>query len=215
LIQATVDLLRKANVKITNNKGDQVYFSRRSLASWLKETERFHRFRKLLTSWVLAEDSDAASWMVQVEIMKSLLELDELNDEAIEFLEYDAVDQAENGGRVPASNIYTCANGQEVEVGTIHSVKGETHDATLVLETQYHQNDLQRMLPYLIDASMGQPTTIRDIEFMRKIYVAASRPQHLLCLAIHADHINAEQTTAMLGLGWSVIDLVGAGEHGE
>ena len=92
-------------------------------------------------------------------------------------------------------------------MGTIHSVKGETHDATLVLETQYHQNDLQQMLPYLIDPSMDQPTTVRNIEFMRKLYVAVSRPRHLLCLAIHNDHISDSQRTELSELGWNICDI--------
>ena len=152
--------------------------------------------------------------MAQIESLKTILGLGELNEEATEFLEFDAAYQPENGGRAPATNIYTCVNGQEIEVGTIHSVKGETHDATLVLETQYYKNDLQKMLPYLIDASMDPPTAVRNIEFMRKIYVAASRPRHLLCLAIHTEHISAEQTAAMQDLGWAVTVLTGAEEHG-
>lgn len=207
LIQGVVDLLRKANIKTTNKEGNSVYFSRRSLVRWLRETEKFHQFRKLLTVWIIGEDCKADSWTIQIELLISILGLDELNEEATKFLEFDAGNQLVNGNRALATNIYSCLNGRQIEVGTIHSVKGETHDTTLILETKYNQNDLEQVLPFLIDISMNRPTGVRKIEFMRKLYVAASRPRHLLCLAVHQDHINTSQRIKLSELGWNISDV--------
>ena len=208
LIQGVLDLLRKANVKTTNKKDKEVYFTKQSLVYWLKEHEKYSQFRKLMTAWLLVEESDAASWTGQIECLKTILNLDALNPEATEFLEFEDTFQPQAGERTRSNNIYSCPNGQSIEVGTIHSVKGETHDATLVLETQFHQNDLKEMLPYLIDAAKNVPNTVRKVEFMRKLYVAASRPRHLLCLALNSNHINATQITAMQDLGWAVASIL-------
>lgn len=48
-------------------------------------------------------------------------------------------------------------------------------------------------------------TAERKSKFARQLYVAASRPRYLLCLAIHEDHISQEQRTALNNLGWIVL----------
>lgn len=48
---------------------------------------------------------------------------------------------------------------------------------------------------------------ISKIKFSRQLYVAASRPLHLLCLAIHEDRISQPQRDALINLGWCLSDL--------
>lgn len=48
---------------------------------------------------------------------------------------------------------------------------------------------------------------ISKIKFSRQLYVAASRPRHLLCLAIHEDRISQPQRDALINLGWCLSDL--------
>lgn len=42
-----------------------------------------------------------------------------------------------------------CADQFSIALSTIHGVKGETHDATLVMETKYYCFDVGVMIPYL------------------------------------------------------------------
>ena len=44
-------------------------------------------------------------------------------------------------------------------------------------------------------------------KFMRQLYVAMSRPKHLLCLALHANHITPEQRASLDAAGWRVREL--------
>jgi len=92
----------------------------------------------------------------------------------------------------------------EMELSTIHGVKGETHDATLVLETKNYVFDWGAMVSYLTGKLPSSdlknsdlpeiPHATRNIRenqrFMRQFYVAMSRPRHLLCLAIHSDRLS-------------------------
>lgn len=66
---------------------------------------------------------------------------------------------------------------------TVHGVKGETHDATLYLETENkNSSDIKRILPYL---GVGKLGSSKEVEQSRKcVYVGMSRPNKLLCLAI-------------------------------
>lgn len=206
LVQGIVDLLRKANVKTENKDGNRVYFSRQSLNGWLREKEKFFEFKKLLTSLMLDADLTPYGWAEHVAALKAVLELDALTAEANEYLAHDAEAEAVDDN-APATNTYTCANGREIEVGTIHSVKGETHDATLILETKLRKDDLQEMLPHFIDASIDSPTIAWQKNFMRKLYVAGSRPRHLLCLALHKDHVDKEKARALVAQGWRLTVL--------
>lgn len=79
----------------------------------------------------------------------------------------------------------SCDDGITVSLSTIHGVKGETHDATLYLETEhYRSSDLKRIMP-LFD---GETLNSGDIyeKSRRCAYVGLSRPRHLLCVAMKA-----------------------------
>lgn len=224
LIQGVLDLLRKADVKTENNDGKKVFFSRQSLIGWLKKKEKYHPFRILLTSWIMKIDLSNDSWTQQIDTLKTILELDSSNIDVADYLAFDTEHQGGDDDHTPGTNRYTCSNGREIELGTIHSVKGETHDATLILETKFNKwFDVLEMLPFLLDETKVRPifTPGRKTkestlaQYMRKLYVAGSRPRHLLCIALHESHINVEQTAALQGLGWSVTVITEAEEHGE
>ncbi|WP_305810345.1 hypothetical protein [Photobacterium kishitanii] len=87
---------------------------------------------------------------------------------------------------VSANKVYTDVAGRiiENEVATIHAVKGETHAATLVLETKFRSNDLKLLIDYILTENITKPTAATKIKFMKQLYVAFSRPEHLLCLAM-------------------------------
>jgi hypothetical protein len=78
----------------------------------------------------------------------------------------------------------------EVQMGSIHAVKGETHFGTLVLETHNHKHSLKSLLPWLLeDASgpsdaRGKPIGLQQSKRLRLYYVALTRSTHIICLAI-------------------------------
>lgn len=78
-------------------------------------------------------------------------------------------------------NVYK-KNDIEIYINTVHGVKGETHTATLYLETKFYENSLS----YIFNKT-GKDKTSTDREGSAKkiAYVAFSRPTHLLCVAIH------------------------------
>lgn len=73
--------------------------------------------------------------------------------------------------------------GRRIEFDTIHGVKGETHDATLYLETDRQgASDLSRILPYYGIGKLGSSNLF---DYSRKLaYVGMSRPKKLLCVAM-------------------------------
>ena len=99
-----------------------------------------------------------------------------------------------------------------VQIGTIASVKGETHLATLVLEAHAHparSHDLQAALESIAG---GTPLSAKAKEstrsLYRNLYVAVSRPSHLLCLAMNRERAPQPQVQALRDKGWLVVELM-------
>lgn len=70
----------------------------------------------------------------------------------------------------------------KLEIGTVHSVKGETHIATLYLDTFYRKYDISN---YLISENLLslKNNLEKNKERQNIIFVGASRPRYLLCFA--------------------------------
>lgn len=106
-----------------------------------------------------------------------------------------------------ASNIFISDNGIPIEVGTVHSVKGETHTATLYLETFYYDLDSKRLLPFLKGKyPEDESQKVRHRENLKIAHVAFSRPTHLLAFACHEDNINGHEKE-LTDNGWSILKV--------
>lgn len=94
----------------------------------------------------------------------------------------------------------------EYSLGTVASMKGETHVASLVLESYTRRFDLQMALPFL--AGIGSKkfdklTSTQQVQ-MRNLYVAMSRPTQLLCLAANESRVDAQTLAALTAKGWDI-----------
>jgi len=110
------------------------------------------------------------------------------------------------------SNIYRYhKNGREVfiQAGSIHSVKGQTHSATLVLETFFHKHNLELLLPWLTKEKHGCDKSVgkQQRDRLKLHYVAMTRPTHLLCLAMKKDVLKAEHIDAIQNRGWQLLQV--------
>lgn len=94
--------------------------------------------------------------------------------------------------------------GRRIVFDTIHGVKGETHDATLYLETDRQgASDLNRILPYY---GAGRAGKSKLFDYSRKLaYVGFSRPRKLLCVAMQSK--TYERSKGVFDKDWEIIDL--------
>jgi len=220
LRSSILDLMRKARRRHANRAGEMVYFSQSGLAKYLRDGEKHLLFGALLTAWIMLPFPTAEKWAEDMAELNDIIELGTLGAEASEFIAYGVTPLPGTNGRPPASmNIYRGVDGVEVGVATIHNVKGETHAATLVCETKYNRwFDLQEMLEFLYNPTAVRPhydpehpTTKASVRttFMKRLYVAMSRPRFLLCLAMRKDHVSAEARERLTNVaGWHIVDLV-------
>ena len=214
LIECVIELLKKQNMKTTNTKGKSVYYTKTSLQRELEQKDKHSDFRKILTEWIMNPLEAIENWTAQKEKICSLLEIEALTEQANNYLEITSDTEPEDIPIASTNNEYQSASGRMVKIGTIHSAKGETHDATLVLETKYSRwFDVAEVLDHLIDTNKARPqenltspTSKASIlaSFHKRLYVACSRPRYLLCLALHENHINEEQRVALQAKGWNI-----------
>ena len=109
-----------------------------------------------------------------------------------------------SGNKSIRSNIYHDAStGINVQFSTIHKVKGETHDATLYLETEYkNKSDLDHVLPLFQGKKLGSG---KIDHYCRKcVYVGFSRPRKFLCVAMKKETF---EKAAGAFNGWDIIQI--------
>jgi hypothetical protein len=102
-----------------------------------------------------------------------------------------------------------------IRVGSIHSVKGETHTATLVLETFWQdrsgRHNLELLLPWMNGRKSGSGSAgVQQQTRLKVHYVAMTRPTHLLCVAMKRSTfendgaMNQELIQVLGDWGWQV-----------
>lgn len=102
----------------------------------------------------------------------------------------------------------------DIRLGSIHSVKGQTHLATLLLSTHWYAHSGKEMVPWLLGkASNGGGAGTRNIQRLQHTYVAMTRPSHLLCLAIPRSALGGDQgldqnIVTLKRKGWRVAEVV-------
>lgn len=206
-------------VEVKNDKENEVgrYFTKSTLMSYLNEYYKKEclMLKKSIAEWInkIHIGSEQYNSEVHRDIKHCLM-----NDfkriwptinitKAKDFLEDKTI--AEDKSNLTKTNKYTSPNYSdiEVELDTVHGVKGETHTATLYLETFYRGIlDLKKIMPFLkgkyADKIANQKTARQALKMA---YVGMSRPTHLLCLAMNIDGVGQTDIEALKNNGWEIV----------
>lgn len=97
----------------------------------------------------------------------------------------------------------------QFDLGTVASMKGETHSASLVLESYggiSRKFDVTLGLEYIAGMPSKPLNKLPKTQQaqMRNLYVAMSRPTTLLCLAANASRVPQTIRNALTGKGWQI-----------
>ncbi len=87
----------------------------------------------------------------------------------------------------------------DIRITTIHQVKGETHDATLLVSSPDRRGGKGGHWSEWLDTSGD------DGEYARFAYVASSRPKYLLAWAVPES--SDEEIARLQSLGFGLIDI--------
>ncbi len=97
----------------------------------------------------------------------------------------------------------------EIKVGSIHSVKGQTHTATLVLESFWNLHNLESLKEWILDPSRRWKNSdgVQRKSRLKLHYVAMTRPTHLLCLAMKGSSFDHDDIQKLEARGWRVMEI--------
>ena len=94
-----------------------------------------------------------------------------------------------------------------IRLGSIASVKGRTHDATLVVQTKLNQTrDVATALKVAagIDGAPTDGTPIK-LKAVTNVFVGSTRPRRLLCLAMPEADLSKKLRAAVTAWGWRIV----------
>jgi DNA helicase-2/ATP-dependent DNA helicase PcrA len=130
-------------------------------------------------------------------------------DNSKQFVFGDANNVPESASTLPLgdSNV-VMHDGVRVEVTTVHAVKGETHAATLYMESFYEKGGGGNYESERLSVQFaGQPleATMHDLvrQSAKMVYVGFSRPTHLLCFALHESRFQRIEAS-LSGSVWDI-----------
>ncbi|KVL43565.1 hypothetical protein WS99_29865 [Burkholderia territorii] len=157
-------------------------------------------------------DQRAALFQLLYEELKPYLP-DELEIEAFKALSvFDEPEDVARVGLAPA--VTTChmldqGRSLQIDVGTVAGMKGETHSASLVLESYggiSRKFDVALGLEYIAgipSKALAKLPKTQQAQ-MRNLYVAMSRPTSLLCLAANESRVPQKICDALAKKGWQI-----------
>ena len=196
ILDAIVVAIDRAGIKTAEGRR----YTKTSFLDWLKDTyaEIYNSLLINLSNWIviMSESPYNVDKHVFDGVKKFIEELIPLCNKDVNiriissFLATKEASFYTTKSSEQSSNIYRDED-VDIEIATVHSVKGETHIATLYLETKYHNYESEHFGPQLY----GIPYIARNGDSFVKsalkvAYVGMSRPKFLLCYAIKTERFN-------------------------
>jgi hypothetical protein len=208
IIQGVIEFLNLCDV---NN--DDKRYTRTSMLDYLTSIDAKQVFLSKVMSWAMlaairnnAEDRQHLKDDIYQYLSSTFLPLFDKNEVSVAANTFfNAVADGNQGGQnLEHGNIYK-EDDIEIEVATVHAVKGETHAATLYLETFFNKYYESERLKEQFKGIAYMGTDDDTLKSLRVVYVGMSRPRYLLCVAIQKDRFHTIDCQELREI-WDVVD---------
>lgn len=196
IIQGILKYLDLCEIRNGNRR-----YTKTSFLEFLTATniEQKENFLKEVMNWALLiaksnrdDDINKIRNTIHQYIIETILPLyrKEETPDALSF--FNAINEnLPKGQATEHRNVYHGGNGTiDIEVSTVHAVKGETHAATLYLETFYNRHHESDRLAEQFKGVAYTGTDADTLKNLRVAYVGMSRPRYMLCVAIQQDRFD-------------------------
>lgn len=200
ILSAILKILRLENINTTNNRP----YTKKKLIDFIheKDVQKYDELNLNLYNWSIGiiQEKTTEVWEGIKTYIPTLLQIfdktisassDFINNENAEFA-------VENAEFLAPTNHYK-EDGLEIEITSVHAVKGQTHCATLYLESYFQQDgrganaksyESQRLKDQFLGTQIQSNVGDRVKQSAKMAYVGLSRPTDLLCVAVHKDRFN-------------------------
>lgn len=212
IINGVLHLLELLHFKNEFNKR----FTKTTLFNFLEnENEKlYHEFRIFITDCGLMIKNRETDYCLDVHtkivkfVKDKLLPIKKIEFENVEDFTQISQEIKENREE-NKTNTYTYddkkGNMFPIKINTIHGEKGETHTATLYLETYYRKYDSEKIKEQLKGTNLGEDEKADKRMSAKLAYVAMSRPEKLLCFAVSSTRMTEQYARDNLkSRGWQI-----------
>jgi hypothetical protein len=196
ILNAFLKILRLENI----NSADDRPYTKKKLIDFIyeRDVQKYDELNLNLYNWSIGiiQGKTDDVWAKIKDYIPTLLEIfDKTISESTDFINNDIVEiSAENTETLTSTNHYK-EEGLEIEITSVHAVKGQTHCATLYLESCYQgKHESERLSTQFLGNNFND-TKVHHKSSVKMAYVGFSRPTDLLCIAIHQDRFNVFQNT--------------------
>jgi DNA helicase II / ATP-dependent DNA helicase PcrA len=202
ILNALLKVLRLEEIEDKKNR----YFTKKSLLVYLNDkdlleaTNNYETLKLYLYNWSIGIIRNKIEEMwneIKLYIPEFIRIFGKEINKSSHFITDDTGHEREKEENINENNPNQLQiDGLNIEITTVHGAKGQTHCATLYLESYYHQdgkgeNSKSYESERLADQFLGKPISMdagqHVKESLKMAYVGLSRATNLLCLAIHED----------------------------
>lgn len=191
ILNALIRILRIESVVDSQNR----YFTKRKLLKTLKENfpSEYEKLKLNIYQWsmkLIQRKRGEVYESIKAYIPSFLnifeKEIDNSNEFINDRVEVIEAEVDEDNDQVANNNNKANYHGFEIDITTVHSAKGQTHTATLYLETYFDKGyESSRLLDQFKFNNLQGDEGNRIKQSSKMCYVGMSRPTHLLCVAVH------------------------------
>jgi DNA helicase II / ATP-dependent DNA helicase PcrA len=202
ILNALLKVLRLEQIYYNTDK----HFGKRKLLDFLKESYPvpYEELKLNLYNWSIGMIREQTATVLTsikeyIPVLLALFGITEIHHSRNFIFGVEEVEQ-EITEEDAVQNIYS-REGFPIEVTSVHSVKGQTHCATLYLESYYYKDgtgansksyESQRLSGQFLGTELNETTAGERIKQSAKMtYVGFSRPTDLLCVAVHKTRFDA------------------------
>lgn len=197
ILNAFLKIFRMENILYDKEKN----YTKRRFINFLKENHSnfYEEFKLKIYQWsigVIRGKIEIVVNEIRQFIPDILSKFGKSIDKSSSFINDNVVDHPINDTTNSTKKINIYINGGlEVDIGTVHSSKGQTHTATLYLESNYEQRseigyESQRLASQFIGHQFSDGRKYHQ-QSTKIAYVGLSRPTHLLCFSVHKDRFES------------------------
>jgi len=205
ILNAFLKILRLENINTTDDRP----YTKKKLIDFIHENDiqKYDELNLNLYNWsigIVRETTNEVLTNIKKYIPTLLAIFNKEITESSCFVDNENAEiPAENAEILVPTNHYK-EDGLEIEITSVHAVKGQTHCATLYLESYFQKDgnganaksyESQRLKDQFLGTQIQSNVGDRVKQSAKMAYVGFSRPTDLLCLAIHRDRFNALQDT--------------------
>lgn len=216
ILNALLKILRLENI----NTADDRPYTKKKLIDFIhdKDLQKYNELNLNLYNWsigVIQEKTDDVWNGIKAYVPILLIMFDKTISASKDFINNDIVEiPAENTETHSPSNYYK-EDGLEIEITSVHAVKGQTHCATLYLESYFQQDgrganaksyESQRLKEQFLGIQIKSNVGDRVKQSTKMAYVGFSRPTDLLCIAIHKDRFDMLLNSVDRNI-WEIINV--------